>query len=374
MNVRSDIMLCKFKVKGYKGFDNEIVLDFEKHKDYQFNKNLIKDDVINKAIIYGKNGSGKTNIGLALFDITFHLTDKNKNMEPKIIENYLNIDTNNMYEEFYYEFKFGNDRIVYKYRKINLYRILKEELYYNDKKIIEYDFVNPKNNVIDIEEAQTLNWKYNDDDLSVVKYICNNTIFTKNVALPKLMEFVNSMLWFRSVEANGFIGLRNNTNKLDNIIIENGKTKAFAKFLAENGINYDLVEIEVPNGKVLGVKKNGKITTFESIVSSGTKALWLYYCWEIYFEKVKFLFIDEFDATYHFELAAKIVERLNAHDGFQSVLTSHNTYLMSNRLSRPDATFILTKEYVKSLAFCTQKELREAHNIEKMYREGGFID
>ena len=63
MNVRSDIMLCKFKVKGYKGFDNEIVLDFEKHKDYQFNKNLIKDDVINKAIIYGKNGSGKTNIG-----------------------------------------------------------------------------------------------------------------------------------------------------------------------------------------------------------------------------------------------------------------------------------------------------------------------
>ena len=129
MNVRSDIMLCKFKVKGYKGFDNEIVLDFEKHKDYQFNKNLIKDDVINKAIIYGKNGSGKTNIGLALFDITFHLTDKNKNMEPKIIENYLNIDTNHKYAEFYYEFKFDNDRIIYKYRKINLYRILKEELY-----------------------------------------------------------------------------------------------------------------------------------------------------------------------------------------------------------------------------------------------------
>ena len=53
---------------------------------------------------------------------------------------------------------------------------------------IKYKLVN---NVIDIEEAQTLNWKYNDDDLSVVKYICNNTIFTKNVALPKLMEFVN---------------------------------------------------------------------------------------------------------------------------------------------------------------------------------------
>ena len=47
---------------------------------------------------------------------------------------------------------------------------------------------------------------------------------------------------------------------------------------------------------------------------------------------------------------------------------------MSIRLSRPDATFILTKEYVKSLAFCKQKELREEHKIEKMYREGVFVD
>ena len=35
-------MLCKFKVKGFKGFDDEITIDFEKHNDYQFNKELIK--------------------------------------------------------------------------------------------------------------------------------------------------------------------------------------------------------------------------------------------------------------------------------------------------------------------------------------------
>lgn len=371
---RGDIMLCKFKVKGYKGFDKEIVLDFEKHKDYQFNKNMIKNNTINKAIIYGKNGSGKTNIGFALFDINFHLTDKNRNMEPLIIQNYLNMDGNNKYAEFYYEFKFGNDKIIYKYKKESLYKILYEELYYNDKKIIEYDFLHPETKIIDIDEAQTLNWKYNDDDLSVVKYICNNTIFSKNVALPKMMDFVNSMLWFRSVESTGFIGLRNNSNTLDKIVIENGKTKEFSKFLKENDLDYDLIEIEVPTGKILGVKKGNKITTFESIISSGTKALWLYYCWEIYFDKVKFLFIDEFDATYHFELAEKIVKRLNSHNSFQSIVTSHNTYLMSNKLTRPDCTFILTNEFVKSLSFCTDKELREAHNIEKLYREGAFTE
>lgn len=371
---RGDIMLCKFKVKGYKGFDNEIVLDFETHKEYQFNKNFIKNGLINKAIIYGKNGSGKTNIGFALFDIIFHLTDKNRNMEPFIAPNYLNMDNNHKYAEFYYEFKFGEDKIIYKYKKENLYKILHEELYYNNKKIIEYDFSDSKSKFIDIEEAQTLNWKYNDDDLSVVKYICNNTIFTKNIALPKMMDFVNSMLWFRSVDITGFIGLRNNTNALDKIIIENGKTKEFANFLGENGLDYNLFEIQVPNGKILGVKKGNKFTTFESIISSGTKALWLYYCWEIYFDKVKFLFIDEFDATYHFELAAKIIKRLNTKNSFQSVVTSHNTYLMSNKLTRPDCTFILTNEYIKSLAICTDKELREAHNIEKLYREGAFTD
>lgn len=371
---RGGIMLCKFKVKGYKGFDKEIVLDFEKHKEYQFNKNLIKNNIINKSIIYGKNGSGKTNIGFALFDITFHLTDKNRNMEPLISLNYLNMDSKHKYAEFYYEFKFGKDRIIYKYKKENLYKILYEEVIYNDKKIIEYDFEKPDEKIINIEEAKTLNWKYNDDDLSVVKYICNNTIFNNNISLLKMMDFVNSMLWFRSVDITGFIGLRNNSNALDRIIIENGKTKEFESFLKSNGIEYSLLEINVPNGKILGVKKGNKTTTFESIISSGTKALWLYYCWEIYFDRVKFLFVDEFDATYHFELAAKIVNRLNKQESIQSVVTSHNTYLMSNKLTRPDCTFILTNETIQSLAFCTEKELREAHNIEKLYREGAFVD
>lgn len=367
-------MLCKFKVKGYKGFNHEIELDFEKHKEYQFNKSHIKNDLINKMIIYGKNGSGKTNIGFALFDISFHLTDKNRNMESLIATNYINMDGNHKYAEFYYEFKFGNDRIIYKYKKENLYRLVYEEVIYNNKKIIEYDFFNSEKKIIDIEEAKTLNWKYNDDDLSIVKYICNNTIFKSNYILSKMIDFVNSMLWFRSVDITGFIGLRNNTNMLDRIVIENSKTKDFAKFLNDNGLKYDLIEINSPNSKILGVKKGDKITTFESIISSGTKALWLYYCWEIYFEKVKFLFIDEFDATYHFELAAKIVQRLNLNTNFQSVLTSHNTYLMSNKLTRPDCTFVITSEYIKSLSTCTEKELREAHNIEKLYREGAFVD
>ena len=367
-------MLCKFKVKGYKCFDEEIEFDLEKHNDYQFNKNMIKNGVINKAIIYGKNGSGKTNIGLAIFDIIFHLTDKNKNMESKISQNYINIDSKHKYVEFYYEFLINNDRIIYKYGKENLYKIVYEEVICNEKTIIDYDFSNPNKREINIEEAKNLNFKYNDDDISIVKYICNNTILKKDNPLSRLMDFVNGMLWFRSVDYNGFIGLRSTSNLLDNIIIDNNKLKDFSSFLIDNGIKYELTEMKFPTGKLIGVKKEKGVTTFKSIASSGTLALWLYYCWEIYFDKFTFLFIDEFDATYHFELAANIVKRLNGKTNFQTILTSHNTYLMSNKLTRPDCTFIINSNSIKSLSSCTEKELREAHNIEKLYREGAFID
>lgn len=133
-----------------------------------------------------------------------------------------------------------------------------------------------------------MNWKYNDTDISVLKYICNNSILTKNGALTDMLDFVNSMLWFRGVDIMGFIGLRNSSNTLNSIIIDNGKVKDFERFWGENGLSYSLMEISVPNGKVLGVKRGDGVTTFESIISSGTKTLWLYYCWELYFDKIKF--------------------------------------------------------------------------------------
>lgn len=368
-------MLCRFKVKGYKGFKNEIDLNLGKHNDYQFNKSLIKDDIINKAIVYGNNASGKSNLGFAIFDIVFHLTDKNRSIDSIVQKNYLNMESNDKYAEFYYEFKFDNDRVIYKYRKESLYKLIYEELSINGKRIIEYDFNKPKNKMIDLEEAKYLNWKYNDNDISIVKYICNNTNLSDDNPLIKLMNFVNGMLWFRSVEASNFIGIRNDNDTLNNIIIGSNKVEDFSKFLKKNDIEYNLQIMVTPTGEsILGVKIGKKFTSFESVISTGTRALWLYYCWEIYFNKVKFLFIDEFDATYHFDLAANIVKRLNERNSFQSILTSHNTYLMSNKLTRPDCTFILTPNSINNLSSCTDKELREAHNIEKLYREGLFTD
>jgi AAA15 family ATPase/GTPase len=66
-----------------------------------------------------------------------------------------------------------------------------------------------------------------------------------------------------------------------------------------------------------------------------------------------------------------IIEELKK-TGVQFILTTHNTSNISNDLLRPDCYFLMYKQFIRSLAKSTSKELREAHNIEKMYKAGSF--
>ena len=83
------------------------------------------------------------------------------------------------------------------------------------------------------------------------------------------------------------------------------------------------------------------------------------------------VYLDEFDAFYHFDLAFKVCQKLFAFSN-QIFVTSHNTYLMTNDLLRPDCNFIINKNKIKPLCLCTDKELRFGNSIEKMYRGNAF--
>ena len=62
-------MLKKFELKNYKNFENPLIIDFSRVGGYQFSTNCITDDTISKMLIYGKNATGKTNLGNAIVDI-----------------------------------------------------------------------------------------------------------------------------------------------------------------------------------------------------------------------------------------------------------------------------------------------------------------
>lgn len=318
---------------------------------------------------------GKSNLGFALFDIVMTITDKSSHMIEKY-SNYKNLDSNNDEVEFKYEFKFDNNILKYEYRKKDISTMSYEKLIYNDDIILEYDFKNKDRKKINIEEANNLNWKYEDtnNNISIVKYIANNTILSPEHPISKLVDFVNGMLWFRSVKANEYIGFKNGAEALSDIIIKNNKLKDFEQFLRENGINYKLMPIPDGTGYRIGIKFKNGTASFEKIISTGTESLWLYYCWKIMFDKVTFLYLDEYDSNYHFELSADIIKFLNEQEHMQSVVTTHNVSIMSNKITRPDCVYIISDNKINNLSNCTNKELREAHNIEKLYREGSFTE
>lgn len=116
---------------------------------------------------------------------------------------------------------------------------------------------------------------------------------------------------------------------------------------------------------------DGNILLFQNVASTGTDSLELLYYWYTKLNKVSLVFIDEFDAFYHFELASEICKVLFNLD-CQVILTTHNTSLMTNDLLRPDCYYLIDGTQMKPIADCTQKELRLGHNLEKIYRGEGF--
>jgi AAA15 family ATPase/GTPase len=111
------------------------------------------------------------------------------------------------------------------------------------------------------------------------------------------------------------------------------------------------------------------------VASSGTKALCGLFVLYSFAKHIKFpqiFILDEFDAFYHFELAEQIVKMFIALKNAQVVFTSHNTLLLSNRYMRPDCCFIFNNKKLISLPNATRMELREGHNIQKLFIGGEF--
>ena len=118
-----------------------------------------------------------------------------------------------------------------------------------------------------------------------------------------------------------------------------------------------------------------KLIPFLSNASSGTLALLTLYRRLIFrVKEASLVYLDEFDAFYHYEMAQNVIQFLKKkYPRCQIIMTSHNTNLMTNRLMRPDCLFILSSSgTLTSLCNATQRELREGHNLEKMYISGEF--
>ena len=108
-------MLKKFSVENFKGFKDKITFDMGSPSNYSFNSEIIENGCVTKGIIYGINSSGKSNLGLAVFDIIIHLTEKQKLLSG--YDFYLNMSGRKSFAEFEYTFLFDEHEVVYRYSK-----------------------------------------------------------------------------------------------------------------------------------------------------------------------------------------------------------------------------------------------------------------
>lgn len=372
-------MLKKFSVKNYRQFNEILEFDLTAN-NYSFNPECIKQNLVKLALIYGENGTGKTNLGWALFDIVSHLTDNNSHIETN---NYLNAFSKEKYAEFKFEFRFSDrcqkiKTLIYEYQKNENSVLISEKIIINNNVVLNYNLNQPL--ITTLSGAENLNKNINpSQNLSAVKYIYNNTSLDKrnqdNVIFIKFIEFINHILYFRSVfEGKVFSGYKTGLSNIEQDIIKNKNLKNFEQFLSDFGLNFQLVSVKQLNKQTIGVKMGTQVLPFFEIISTGTLSLtYFYYWWQsIKDNQIPLLFIDEFDCSYHFSLSEKIIEKLKKLPNTQVILTTHNTNLLSNELIRPDCGFVIDGSTIKSLNQATERELRQIHNLEKMYLAGEF--
>ena len=381
-------MLKRFEVTGFKNFAHTFSLDFSDVRDYRFNEHHIENSLLKTGIIYGKNSMGKSNLGLALFDIVSHLTGNN--VSPGLYGNYLNIanEQNKIVltsgasqvnsAKFRYVFRFGNEEIYYNYTKTSNDVLLFEQMSIGNETIIDVTYGGlPKDIRVDVINkeifSQDLNFSFYTGG-SILKFALNNTALSNEHPLFKMMDYVSKMLWFRCLDENRYIGYKTSVGDYHDFMCENDALLSeFQELMVRAGIQDKIRVIIDPDGKKRLYSGDGEFAIpFYASASSGTKALYNFFYWNKTAPDTSLMFIDEFDAYYHFELSETVVNLVSKLPNTQVLLTSHNTNLLSNRFMRPDCLFILTPEKLTSFVNATSRELREGHNLERLYMGGDF--
>lgn len=364
-------MLKRFSVCGYRSFDCTTTLDFSKTRDYKFNEQDVRNGIVNNGLIIGQNASGKSNLARAISDIGdvfYRATWGDASEEDPL---FLNADNGSGYASFEYVFQFGEQEVSYLYDRTPDGAFLHEMLRLDGSVVFDFDNYDSRLREGDLSlvGAQDINWEYDDAYLCLLSYIINTVPRGRLGVLDDLSRFVGGLQVF-------------DLNRLDSselrssarLIVQREKTEEFEEFLRRFGIDEHLVEVTDPDGrKALYSEHSQRLIPFAEASSSGTRMLMRLYTKFVLKPTRSLCFFDEFDAYCHFEMAEELVRFFGELEDCQTICSTHNTGLVKNDVMRPDCVFLLSRDKtLASLSDRTSRELRQGHNIEKLYRNGEF--
>ncbi len=368
-------MLKHFTVNNFKNFKDNLDIDFSDVNGYKFSQDCITNDLIGKMIVYGKNGCGKTNLSKALCDLKTTLSfSKELSSSQSFISN---ADSNNEITTFTYTFLFNkkNDEVIYEYQKSDLFNLVNEKLIVNNLVIYDYnfkenEFISKNEEYLHHSDIFTIFQNNTNSSLPFLRWLVNNGSVDKDSIFNKIYNYA---LKITQVFTPNTASIQLSRNELDELEQSIDDLENFLNFM---DIQCKLSMDKLPDGnkELYFVFKNRKVSFLEN-ASSGTLSLFNFYIHFLMPHKdSSILFFDEFDAFFHYELSEKIVQYIkNQYKNSLVIFTTHNTNLMTNRIMRPDTLFILTTSgKLVPLCKATDRELREGHNLGKLYMNGEF--
>lgn len=386
-------MLKSFSVEGYRSFHNKVVLDLGSPHDYGWhndpaaNDAYITDGVVSNALVLGGNATGKTNLGRALMDVRNNFSRRGPwPMRDESDPSFINGDLDGDHASFEYEFIISGQDIAYRYEKDGLQRIAYERLRVGQSTIFEVDRTNDIHDFGGMGQigATGLNWDFSDEELSVLGYLSNSLPRKQAPLVYELRRFIDGM---------DMIGVPSSVPRrismrgpLRRIARSEQLVRELERFLRENGVHERLKVIEGPEGEPSLYFGHRRPIPFELACSSGTTTLLLLFSrffMRPYREGPSLVYIDEFDAYLHFEVAERLVRSFGGVGSCQTVCSTHNTSLLRNTTMRPDCVFVIAREAqdgggtcprlrIRSLADSTEREIRRINNVEHLYRNGEF--
>jgi hypothetical protein len=419
-------MLIEFSVENFRSISEKISINMVPAKGFSKPYNLIEiknnpniKKILKSSVIFGANGSGKTNLILALSvmrDFVIFSKNKNKGDIFKCYKPFI-LDNDHSQKPTMFEVHFLHDSVEYRYAfAYNLEKIVSEELsYYSGKKEM-YMFKRNFNTIepfIDHTELNNLFQSTGDNVLFLSK--ANNEYkkfgsvfewFNKSliaigplsrISDKRTINYMNKshenkkriidFMHFADFDIYGIVG---QNKKMDNPeVLENLKKIILALGTQNEKIHSD-EKIEIESSEIKSVRKkiDGTeiIQDFSEFESDGTQqffkiaGLWL----ESLQEKGRILVIDEFDIQLHPDLQQFLIKIFHDPEinqtGSQLIFTTHNTRLLStNFFRREQICFVEKNPKTKSTNAYSlyDYEKRQDKSIEKGYylgRYGGLPD
>ncbi len=232
-------MLKRFQVSNFKQF-NSLEWNFSKVRSYDFSRGCLTEtsagNFVKTALVFGRNSSGKSNLGLAVFDILQHLSGKAA--KKGAYTYYANADHPNEAVKFSYTFLLDGKEVVYSYSKMSCLELSAESLLIDGNEVFSW---NKEENIHKFDNLPSFgfespNFVHKDSQLSFLSYLADSPLLQPSSTIRRLVDFVRSMRCFSPDKGSGLGGLSPVKKNFESFIIRNGLLEKFENFLNEHGV------------------------------------------------------------------------------------------------------------------------------------------